>query len=187
MKVKTKLIVTIIAILILIALIIFTVDYFNKYTLRAVVVRVHEKALMVIGIDNNAGLLSVGYSNFPDIEFKPGQEILIHYSGMIQSTYPGSPYNVTKIRITKEKSDVTIPENILRYCYSSRDNVKISISEIANTKISLTITDTNELAYTFSNDYTLRKLVKNENYTGIGHKIGENTDTSLSGYTRNRF
>ena len=187
MKIKTKLIVSIILILLLIALIIFSINYFNQYTLRAVVVKVNEKALMIMGIDNNAGLLSVGCSNFPDMEFKPGQEILIHYDGLIRATYPGGLGNVEKIRIIKENSNVTIPENILRYCYSSRDNVKISISEITNTKISLTITDTNELPYTFSNDYTLRKLVKNENYTGVGHKIGEDTDTFLSGYTRNRF
>ena len=32
--------------------------------------------------------------------------------------------------------------------------------------------------------YSINKKVKNEKYTGIGQKIGEDTETSTSGYTR---
>ena len=100
--------------------------------------------------------------------------------------YPPSLDKVDKIKITKEKSDVEIPESILRYCYSSTDNVNVIISELTGKGMSITIEDTNEYPYNLFENYIIRKKVKNENYTGVGQKIGEDTENSTSGFTRYR-
>lgn len=139
-----------------------------------------------MGIQNVTGLFSVGFTDEGNIGFKQGQEVLIYFDGMVLETYPAQLGNVGKIKIIKEKSDITIPDNVLRFYYSSRDNINVTVSELTNNGISFTITDTNELPYSYSNEYVIYKKVKNENYTGVGYKIGEDTEYSTSGYTRNR-
>jgi len=101
-------------------------------------------------------------------------------------TYPAQLGNVEKIELIKEKSEIQIPEQILRYCYSSYDKVTVTISEFTNTGISLTITDTNEIPYQYAHHYKINQKVKNKEYTGAGYQIGENTGNSTAGYTRNR-
>lgn len=155
--------------------------------IRAVVVKVYDNSLVVMRIENTNELISVGFTEEGNIGFAQGQEILIYFDGMIMESYPAQLGNVTKIEIAKEKSDLQIPDNILRYCYSSRDNVNVTVSELTRSGISLTITDTNELPYNYSHSYTIYNKVKNENYNGIGYKIGEDTENSTSGFTRNRY
>ncbi|MBO5478893.1 MAG: hypothetical protein J6A04_04195 [Clostridia bacterium] len=155
-------------------------------TIRAVVVKVNEKGLYAIGIENVTELFYVGFSNEGNIGFKQGQEILIYFDGMVLETYPAQLGKVGKIEILKEKSDISIPDSVLRFCYSLRNNVNVTVSELTNSGILLTITDTNELPYNYSNKYIIYKKVKNEDYTGIGYKIGEDTKNSIAGYTRNR-
>ena len=106
---------------------------------------------------------------------------------MILESYPAQLGNVGKIEITKENSDVVIPDNILRTFYSFHEKVNITISELTNIGISLTITDTNEIPYDFAHSYIINKKVKNKDYTGKGQKIGEDTENSVAGFTRNRF
>ena len=139
-----------------------------------------------MGIEEVSGLYSVGFASEGNIGFKQDQEILIYFNGMIMETYPGQLGDVGKIEIIKEKSDVEIPQNILRYCYSSENNVTVTVNELTNKSISYTIKDTNELPYNYSNTYQIYKKVKNENYTGVGQVIGENTKNSIAGFTRNR-
>ena len=100
-------------------------------------------------------------------------------------TYPAQLGDIGKIEIVKDKSDVLIPDDILRFCYSSKDNVTITISELSNCGITLNIKDINELPYNYSHRYIINKKVKNENYTGVGEQIGENTKNTTAGYTRN--
>lgn len=187
-KGKRKIIIVILILIILICVIglilLFLTSNNMIATKKAIVVRVYERYLYAYGFDNN--LYSVSYSNDGDIGFKQGQEILIYFDGMMLTTYPEQISKVGKIKILKEKSDTQIPDNILRYCYSSINNVSVSVTEFTRSEISFTITDTNEIRYGYPNDYTIYKKVKNENYTGIGYKIGEDTENSTSGYTRNR-
>lgn len=123
-------------------------------TMTAVVVKVDETDLWVIAPASNSGTLKrASIYNTGNIGFKKGQEILIYYGGFITSMSPPSISNIGKIEITKEESDVEIPINILRYCYSSKDNVSVTINEFTNEKISISITDTNEYPYDYSNDY----------------------------------
>ena len=162
-------------------------DEFDTFTtIRAVVVKVNENSLGVMNIDNRNELLTVGYADQGNIGFKQGQEILIYYDGMVLASFPEQIYNVGEIKIVKEESETAIPEKVLKYYYSSTDNVTVSISELIKTGITLTITDKNEIPYRYSNSYTIYKKVKNQNYTGIGYKIGEDTENSTAGYTRNR-
>lgn len=142
-------------------------DNKDSNTIKAVVVN-PEKGLLVMGIENTNDLYSVSYKNKEDIKFKQGQEILIYFDGGVLESYPAQITNVKKIEILKEKSDVKIPDNILRCCYNSRNNVIVSISELSNTGIEIIIKDTNELQYEYSNSYKINKKVKNKDYTGIG-------------------
>lgn len=156
-------------------------------TAKAVVIRVNENSLDAMGIEGMTDIFSVGFANEGNIGFKQGQEILIYFSGMIMDTYPAQLGKAGKIEIIKEKSDIEIPEKYLKFYYSSRDNVKITINELQENGMTLTITDTNELHYEYSSSYTILKKVKNKDYTGVGYKIGEDTENSTSGFTRNRF
>ncbi len=170
----------------------FEEEYREKYgeendnmraTIKAVVVKVNENNLLAMGIENGTELYSIGIKNTEDIEFKKGQEILIYFNGDVMETYPAQLGNIGKIEILKEQSDVQIPDDILRFCYNSKDNVTITISELSNSGITLNITDTNELPYNYAHSYIINKKVKNENYTGVGEQIGENTNNSTAGYT----
>lgn len=178
-------------VILIVAIILFAVGYIiiKNYmeTIRGVVVKVNDNSLLVMGTtDNLRGLMSVGFTDEGNIGYKPGQEISFKYNGSITDMYPPSLDKVDKIKITKEKSDVEIPEIILRECYSSRDNVNVIISELTSKGMSITIEDTNEYPYDFFENYIISKKVKNENYTGNGQKIGEDTEYSTSGFTRNR-
>ena len=154
-------------------------------TIKAVVVN-PEKGLLVMGIENAGDLYDVSYENKDNIKFKQGQEILIYFNGGMLETYPAQIINVEKIEILKEKSDIKIPDDILRFCYNSRNKVTVSVSELTRTGIEIIIKDTNELQYEYSNSYKINKKVKNKDYTGVGFQIGENTGNSTAGFTRYR-
>ena len=188
MKNKTKIILSIVLIvIILIAVIYGVIKYYNTATLTAVVVKVYENSLGVMGIRNVKGIINVGFTDEGNIGFKEGQEVLMYFNGEILESYPPQLGKVGKIKITKEKSDATIQDDILRYYNSSYNNVNINVSELTSKGLTITIIDTNELPYDYSNTkYAIYKKVRNENYTGIGYKIGEDTENSTAGYTRNR-
>lgn len=182
LKKELKVSIIVITILVIISIIVITMINSRTPTYRAVVVKVDENSMIVEGI--NDGLVRVGFTE--NIGFKPNQEVLIYYDGMMLTTYPGQLSHVTNIKIVKEKSETEVSKQALLYCYSSKDNVDITVSEITNKGISLKIKDTNEIPYEYSHYYTLSKRIKNPDYTGIGYKIGEDTENSTAGYTRNR-
>lgn len=155
-------------------------------TINAVVMKVNENSLSVMEIqegDSSENLYSVSFAEEGNIGFSEGQEVLIYFDGIVASSYPMQIHNVGKIEITKDQTDITIPENILRYYNSSKENVDINVSEITNRGITINITDTNEIPYEYSNDYVIYKETVNESYTGEGEYIGENTGNSTAGYT----
>ncbi len=153
-----------------------------KAKITAVVVKVNENSMIVVEKDDS--LLVIGFSDEGNIGYKQGQEILIYYGGIIDSMYPGRIGKPGKIKIIKEKSNKEIPEKALRYCYSSKDNVNVEIAELTNSGIYLKITDTNELKYNYAHNYEISKEVKNPNYTGVGYKIGKDTENSTAPYSR---
>lgn len=159
----------------------------NKEALKAVVVKVEEQYILAMGIEETFGLYSIATKNTDPIELKKGQEILIHFNGEVMASYPAQLGYVGKIEVLKEESNIPIPDNIIRYSYNSRNNVTIRVDEITKSSITLTIKDTNDLPYQYSHNYKINQKVKNEDYTGVGQKIGENTNNSTAGFTRNRF
>lgn len=204
MKKGLKITLVIIAVLLILAILFFIIDNIRvqkqeqiesyeeilernsrKAIMKAVVVKVADNHLMVLDVEEEFGLITVGFDE--NIGFKQGQEIAISFDGMIITTYPGQLGNVEKIEIIKEKSEKKIPDEILRYCYSSYDNVKVTIAELTSTGITLTIEDSNELPYQYSHSYIINQKVKDETYTGVGQKIGENTGNSTAGFTRDRL
>lgn len=155
-----------------------------KEKMKAVILKVNKNNLLVMKTKDEK-LMYVSFTEEGNIGYKENQEICIYYNGMILSTYPGQLYDAGKIEIVKEKTDIEIPEKVLRYCYSSYNNVKIDIEKLTCKGITLSITDTNELKYSVPNSYIISKQVKNENYTGQGYKT-EATKTSTSAYIRTR-
>ena len=155
----------------------------TKATINGVVVKVDSYGLLVMGTQDTNALYRIGFTDEGDIGFKQGQEISIDFDGSGMESYPALLGNVTEIKIEKEKSDTEIPENILRYAYSSKDNVTVSINQISNSMLSIIIGDSNEIPYTYSDSYFINKKVKNENYTGVGKTVGENTNNTVAGFT----
>ena len=155
-------------------------------SIRGVVMEVYENSLSVMGIEagNEPGTLySVSFAEDGNIGFKQGQEVLIYFDGMILTTYPEQIHNVGKIEIVSEQSEVEIPDDVTRYYNNTQDKVDVNVTDLTTEGVTITITDTNELPYEYTNDYKLEKEVKNEEYTGQGQYIGEATDNSVPGYT----
>lgn len=159
--------------------------YMENYTMKAVIIKVDEKFLAVKGIENVTGLIVI--SNDHTAEFKQGQEILIHFNGDVMTSMPASLGNVRKVEILEENSDVAISDDEWRFFYSSIDNVSVNVNEITNSGISITIVDKNELPYEYIANYAVNNKIKNKQYTGVGEKVGEDTENSIAGFTRNRF
>lgn len=181
----------IVAVIVLLIIIIIGKILYNKMQpenmrvkMKAVIVKVNENSLLTT---NGNSLTIVDFADDGNIGYKQGQEILIYYDGFENSSYPGQIWNVGKIEVKKEKSNVEIPERILRYAYSSMNNVFVQISELTNKEITLKITDTNEFKFVFANSYEIKKEEKNLNYTGTGYKIGEDTSNSIAPYIRGRL
>ncbi len=153
-------------------------------TLNAIVVKVSEQYLTVIEKNNTKNLIDVSISNIENFEFKKGQEICIYYRGTIAESFPAQISDVSKIEIVKDESNVKISEDVIRFCYSNRNNVSLAINEFDSFGISFTITDSNELPYEYSNmyyiskksepDYTFKKL------TNISDISCEDTITPLA-------
>lgn len=186
----------IVAIIVLLIIIIIGKILYNKMQpenmrvkMKAVIVKVNENSMLVTtDTKNTNGLMNIGFADDGNIGYKQGQEILIYYNGMIDSMFPGLIGKPGKIKIKKEKSNIEIAESILRYAYSSINNVSIEISELTNKGITLKITDINELKFVFANSYKIEKEIKNPNYTGgSGYKIGEDTTNSTAAYVRTRI
>ena len=96
----------------------------DSTSIKAVIVKVNKNSLIVMQTEKDEGLINVSFSKEGNIGFKERQEILIDFDGFITLSYPASIYNVKKIKILNEKSNISIPEKHLKYCFSSKNNVK---------------------------------------------------------------
>lgn len=187
MKNRVKNFIIIVITLIVFAMILLFVSFQirqNVAIFRAVVVEVYDKGMLVMGLkDPYGGLISLGFTDEGNIGFKQGQEIAINCDGVLIQTGPAQLGEVRDIKIIKEKSKTEIPENVLRYAFSTYENVDITISDFTNKGMSVTITDKNEYPYPIFENYIIRKKVKNEKYdsTDVGTYI-ESTENSTSSY-----
>lgn len=146
-------------------------------TKEAVVVKVNDDSIDVMGTDNENDLLTVKYSEEGNHKFKQGQEVLIYFNGVIEPVQPKTIDTVGKIEIIKEKSNIQIPESALRNFYSSFDNVEVTVDDLNNTGITFTIKDNNDMPYSYANTYKILKKDitsmpsennQNEGYSSIG-------------------
>ena len=126
-------------------------------TMDVVIAKVDDKSLGVINKDDPNDILTASIPEGDTNEYKQNQEVRVYFDGTINESYPGSFGKVSKIEILKESSEVTIPEKVLKYFYSSRDNVSLSNINVTQTGISFEIKDTNELKYEYTNTYALYK------------------------------
>ena len=96
-----------------------TIENRNKVAIKeAVVVKVNEDSIGVMGKESENDLYTVNYSSEGNIGFKQGQEVLIYFNGIIDNTSKKIE-NVGKIAIIKENSDIQITERALRTFSSS--------------------------------------------------------------------
>ncbi len=158
-------------------------DENNSVKMKATIVKVNDKSLLVVRSDNPDSLYSVLLNDEDISKFKANQEIIIYWNGDILTTWPGQITKVDKIEIINEESSVKIPDNILRHCYNLKENLSIVVDEFSLSKFVINIVDKNELPYEYQEGYKIYKEVPNENYTGVGQKIGEATANSTAGYT----
>lgn len=126
-------------------------------TMDVVIAKVEDRYLGVINKDDPNDILTASIPDGDTNEYKQNQEVRVYFDGTINESYPGSFGKVSKIEILKETSEVTIPEKVLKYFYSSRNNVLVSNINVTQTGVSFDITDTNELKYEYTNTYALYK------------------------------
>lgn len=137
--------------------------YEGYATVEGVVVKVYDRTITVMGLEGKNSLYDVGFGEEGNIGFEKGQEVIIYYGGSIMESYPAQLGDVKKIKITKKKSDIEIPDSIIRFCYTSWGEVEVVVAELTNTGIALVIRDTNEMPYEYSHKYSISKQVP---YTG---------------------
>ena len=131
-------------------------------TMEAIVVAVNDKGMTIMK-DDDFTIMDVAYAKEGNIGFKQGQEIVITYRGITPSD--ASTSIIEKIEITKQKSNVKIPDRILRQADYSTNNVTISVSSITNTGITYQIIDNNTIPYKYGNGLgykILKKIRKSE-------------------------
>ena len=182
MKSKKIFLVNILIVLIIACILVLFI-IFNRMTIKAVVVKVGEKYLEIMKLDGtNSNLYDVSYSNDNNAKFKQGQEVLIYYDGFIDQSSSAQISKVKNIKILKEKSSTQIPIDILKKSYNSIDNVSVSIDELSDTDMTISIIDTNKYKYEYSNKYAIYK--KQDSWKEV-LRISNDKENVLSTYVDN--
>lgn len=135
-----------------------------KTQMKLVVVKVEDKCLKTIQSDKK--LMSVSVKNEDTSKFKEGQEIMVYYDGVVLTSYPGQII-ADKIEILKEKSNIEIPLEVLRFYNFSQKNITVSVENLTKTSMELIISDKNKYPLDYGDcfSYTiLKKNIENENY-----------------------
>ncbi len=181
MKNKTKVII-IMLIIIAIAVLAIIVESILNPKIRGIVVRPHERSIMLMDLKDQ-GLYSIGIPDEINTKLKQGQEILVYldYETIIDQSNPAiiSSNGVKKIKVLKEQSNKKIPEEILKRIYINSDNVDISIDNISQTELTLTLTDNNTYKdeYKLSTPHLTKKTERNDY---IRRKIAIVNPTNIS-------
>ena len=131
---------------------------------KLIVVKVEEKSLKTMDSDENLDIIYL--KNEDTSRFKQGQEILIVYDGVVLTTYPGQIY-ADKAIILKEKSNVEIPIEVLRYYNFSQKKINVEIENFTKEKMEFIIKDENEYPLEYGEDFSysiFKKNVENEEY-----------------------
>lgn len=151
--------------------------YIYTYKTKIVtIVKIGDNELLCYG----DGLYTIEVTETEIEKFKERQELIIFFNGWIKTLYPAQLSGISKIIILKQKSNKEIPENILKYAYSSTDNVKVNIKNLTTVGIEFTIEDTNNLKYKYKDNCGLYKKmgerweVVAKNHLSIVNKVNSN-------------
>lgn len=166
MKFKRKALIIVLILLVIVCILGYIcIKIFNP-TMKAVVLKVYENYILVMDVKDKS-LLNIGLPKDNNLQFEEGQEVLIYftYYTIIQESYPASINKefIKKVRILKDKSNIEIPFGVLQWAYNSMDNINVSVDEISETGMTLTITDTNP--YKGEHKFSSYGLLKNPNDT----------------------
>lgn len=141
-------------------------------TIRGVVIKTNNQNLTFMDVkDKELYNISIPQNN--NLQYKQGQEILVHYKydAIITHSLPIKirTEDITKITILKEKSNAKIPREKLERIYNLGENVLITIDELSQTGISITINDKNEFKreYKHSDFYQILKGEDNGTYSEL--------------------
>lgn len=160
-KRKLKVIIILMFVLIMAAISSIYVIYENSntYKLNAIVVKVNKDTIDVMEKDGESNdLYKVYFSKEGNIGFRQGQEVAIYHNQKYISEmgyYTIYKDRVKKINIMKEKSEIEIPKDILRFYYSSIEKISIDVEQITKNSISVRIKDLNEIPFEYSKFYSL--------------------------------
>lgn len=155
---------------------------------NAIIVGVNDNSLYVVDSENKDLLYEVSFAKEGNIGFKQGQEIKIYFNGNeTGSNINGvlAIQNVGKIEIVDDENEQLISNDILKKFYTSFDNVDISIDNLTNTGLTMTVTDNNNLKYEFANKFTLsRNIAKKPDNSVIKYDDGS---IAISGYEGDKW
>lgn len=125
-------------------------------TIKVVILEVHSNNLTVMGIDNqDLYILSMGKKG--NIGYKKGQELLVYYDGMIATSYPEQILNVGKIEIIKEKTDIVIPDEYLKFYNTPTNNISASLINLTRTGMTFSVSSEIEIPFDHSEIYYISK------------------------------
>ncbi len=146
-------------------------------TIRGVVIETREKNLTLMDAKDE-GLYNISIPESSNLQFRQGQEILVYYKygSIIEQSLPAHirTEDIKKITILKEKSNIQIPTEKLERVYNSGEKVLISIEEISNKGMSITIKDTNEIKHEYK-DFDPYQILK-KGIRGTYSKLVEKTN-----------
>ena len=120
--------------------------------MKAVVVAVNDNYMTVMK-KKESTTMKVYYAEEGNIGFKQGQEVEIKYRGITPESNS----------IIKEKSNIEIPDRILRNIDYSKDKVSVTVKNMTNMGITYQIIDNNTIPYKYGNGlgYKILKKVRN--------------------------
>ena len=127
----------------------------------AIVAGVNDDYLCVVDSQDQNLLYNVYYPEEGNRDFEIGQEIKIYFNGKSTSTSRNGISelrNVGKIEII-DNANHLIPDEILKKFNTNYNNVEVSINNLTNAGLTLTITDKNDIKYKFASKFYLSKNV----------------------------
>lgn len=135
----------------------------------------NDNQLLVSNNQNNKELIDIDDLDIDISTLKKGQEIIIYYDSVINTSSPQKITNVKKIEIANQSNATSISK--------LDDNIDFEINTFNNSELTFTITDTNEIPYTYLTSYDIFKKNENKDYMKKEH-FQNATTSSTSAYTR---
>lgn len=142
--------------------------------MKAVVLEIYEdkNQLLISNNKNEETLIYIDSSTIDISKFEKGQEIIIYYDNMINTSYSEEKTNIKKIEILTQKNNTTIS--------NLEDNIIFEINEFNINEFIFTVTDKDKIPYTYLTNYDIYISTENNN----NNKLQNATNNSTSLYKR---